>query len=78
MVGLALILRLRISEGVVLAPLGPDDFVRLVADAPHGVPERAREDRRKSVFCDPILTRASQIDGKLDIHIAAGHGTRSS
>ena len=29
--GLALILRLRISEGVVLAPLGPDDFVRLVA-----------------------------------------------
>ena len=32
----------------------------------------AREDRRKSAFCDAVLTRARKSTEKLDIHTSAG------
>ena len=55
-------------EEIVLAPLGLDDVDRLVADALHCEPERARplgaagarEDRRQSVLRDPVLHGAGR------------------
>jgi hypothetical protein len=70
---------IRQVQEIVLASLLLDDIVCLVADALHRARERApflaAEDRRKSIFRHPVLTRASQINGKSDIYTSASHRT---
>jgi hypothetical protein len=71
----------RVQE-IVLASLGLADIGRLVRCSALRAGARtapgatgAREDRRNPFFCHPVLTRASQSDGKSDIYTTAGHRT---
>jgi hypothetical protein len=74
--------RLMMVQEIVLAPLGStmssaSSPTLCIACRSARCPGTtgALEGRRQSVICDRVLTRAWQIDGKLDIHTTAGHGT---